>query len=47
MGVLLSRKSEARSIITGNSVSSSNSCLVMEVVMSVTMLAVHLQAMAE
>ena len=38
MGVLLSRKSEARSIITGNSVSSSNSCLEMMMVMVMVML---------
>ena len=38
MGVLLSRKSEARSIITGNSVSSSNSCLEMMMVMLMLML---------
>ena len=37
MGVLLSRKSEARSIITGNSVSSSNSCLEMMMVMLMLM----------
>ena len=38
MGVLLSRKSEARSIITGNSVSSSNSCLEMMMVMVMVMM---------
>ena len=38
MGVLLSRKSEARSIITGNSVSSSNSCLEMMMVMLMVMM---------
>ena len=45
MGVLLSRKSEARSIITGNSVSSSNSCLEMMMVMLMLMLMLMLVMM--
>ena len=42
MGVLLSRKSEARSIITGNSVSSSNSCLVTVVVTRMVMMTMRM-----